>query len=154
MLQVNKPLDGDQLCLQCRVRGWSGRQQQHLNRRVLGDVKVVFTVVAGDQVGLDLDLAVGTVRSVINPPVVAVTLDEDQPEATAGEANNLAGSVAAAAVDVVVGVPQTLCREGLGAFSQGGRVRNRLRPRRGQRGGVRSRLASGSGRTRPVSMTA
>ncbi|GAA2683156.1 hypothetical protein GCM10009864_65070 [Streptomyces lunalinharesii] len=58
MCQVDKPFDGDQLCPQGGVGGWSGRQQ-HLNRRMLGDVEVVFTVITGNRVGLYLDLTVG-----------------------------------------------------------------------------------------------
>jgi hypothetical protein len=67
VLQVDESFDGDQLFPQGGVGGWGGRQQQQLNRRVFGDVEVVFTVVARNRVGLNLDIAVGSVRAVIDP---------------------------------------------------------------------------------------
>jgi hypothetical protein len=44
-------------------------------------VEVVFTAVAGDRVGLDLDPPVGDAGEVVDAPVIAVALGEDQSEA-------------------------------------------------------------------------
>ncbi|MFB7597200.1 hypothetical protein [Streptomyces sp. NPDC056160] len=90
---MDESYDGVQAGPQGGVRGRWGGEQQHLGRRVFLGVEVVFIVVAGERVGLDLDPTVGDAGEVADAPVVAVALGEDQPEAVTDEPDQLAGEL-------------------------------------------------------------
>lgn len=77
VVQVDEPFEGAQAGMQAGVRGRGGGEQQHLGRRVIRGVEVVFfAVVAGDGVGPDLDPSVEAAGEVVNASVIAVALSE------------------------------------------------------------------------------
>lgn len=56
----------------------AGHEQERLGLRVVGVVEVVLAVVAGDGVGLDVDLVGRVTGAIVDPPVVAVAFGEGQ----------------------------------------------------------------------------
>ncbi|GGY08143.1 hypothetical protein GCM10010510_62620 [Streptomyces anandii JCM 4720] len=76
VLQVDEPFDGAQTGLRGRVPGRGGDEQHHPDFGVFRNVEVVFAVVAGDRIGLDIDPSVGADGAVVDAPVIAVALGE------------------------------------------------------------------------------